>query len=117
MPTREFATAFAAEWIAAWNSHDLDRILSHYADDFEMSSPIIPQITSEPSGRLAGKRAVGAYWRAALERIPDLRFELLTTFVGVDSVVAHYDGPRGKSAEVFHFGPDGKVVRAFAHYA
>ena len=24
--------AFAAEWIAAWNAHDLDRILAHYAE-------------------------------------------------------------------------------------
>jgi ketosteroid isomerase-like protein len=39
MMTAEFAAQFAEEWIAAWNSHDLDRILSHYADDFEMASP------------------------------------------------------------------------------
>lgn len=35
------AQEFAAEWIAAWNSHDLERILSHYAEDFEMASPLI----------------------------------------------------------------------------
>src|ERR1700723_3107179 len=38
MMTSELALRFA-EWIAAWNAHDLPRILSHYADDFEMSSP------------------------------------------------------------------------------
>jgi ketosteroid isomerase-like protein len=27
------AQAFADEWIAAWNSHDLDRVLSHYAPE------------------------------------------------------------------------------------
>jgi ketosteroid isomerase-like protein len=31
--TREFADPFAEEWIAAWNAHDLPRILSHYEDD------------------------------------------------------------------------------------
>ena len=31
------ANEFAAEWIEAWNAHDLDRILSHYTDDFEMN--------------------------------------------------------------------------------
>ena len=41
MLSREFAESFAAEWIEAWNSHDLDRILSHYTDDFVMSSPRI----------------------------------------------------------------------------
>ena len=33
-----WAHEFAREWIAAWNSHDLELILSHYADDFEMAS-------------------------------------------------------------------------------
>jgi len=36
-----FAERFGADWIAAWNSHDLDRVLTHYEDDFEMSSPLI----------------------------------------------------------------------------
>jgi ketosteroid isomerase-like protein len=44
-----FAERFAKEWIAAWNSHDLDRILGHYEDDFEMSSPVIPALVGEPS--------------------------------------------------------------------
>ena len=57
-----FAERFAKEWVAAWNSHDLERILAHYDDDFEMSSPIITALVGEPSGRLRGKTAVGAYW-------------------------------------------------------
>jgi len=27
----------AQEWIAAWNAHDLERILAHYADDVELT--------------------------------------------------------------------------------
>jgi len=34
--TNDFAQHFAAEWIEAWNSHDLDKIFSHYVDDFEI---------------------------------------------------------------------------------
>src|ERR1044071_6046050 len=29
---------FAHEWIADWNTHDLERILAHYADGVELSS-------------------------------------------------------------------------------
>jgi ketosteroid isomerase-like protein len=113
-----FADRFAADWIEAWNTHDLKRVLSHYADDFEMSSPYVVQIAGEPSGTLRGKAAVGAYWKKALELVPDLKFELLTVLVGVDSITLHYRGARGRFvAEVLHFGPDRKVVRAFAHYA
>ena len=39
MLTQEFALEFADEWIAAWNSHDLDRVLRHYAADAELTSP------------------------------------------------------------------------------
>lgn len=117
MLDKSFATRFAAEWIEAWNSHDLARILSHYAEDFEMSSPVIAQVAGEPSGKLKGKQAIGAYWAKALQQIPDLRFELVSTLVGAESVTLYYKGPRGTAAEVFHFGPDGKVARAFAHYA
>jgi len=61
MITPEFAHRFAAEWIAAWNAHDLDRILAHYTEDIEMSSPIIRILADEPSGTLKGKPALRAY--------------------------------------------------------
>jgi ketosteroid isomerase-like protein len=118
MIDKSFAEHFAADWIAAWNAHDLDRILSHYADDFEMSSPVIIQVAGEPSGTLRGKAAVGAYWKKALELIPDLQFELVTILAGVNSIVLYYKGARGRlAAEAFHFNADRQVVRAFAHYA
>lgn len=117
MIDKAFAARFAEEWVQAWNSHDLDRVLSHYADHFEMVSPIIAQLAGEPSGRLTGKSAVHAYWSKALRLIPDLHFELLATLVGVDSITIHYKGHRGLAAEVFTFGADGKVVKASAHYA
>ncbi|MGE5240778.1 MAG: nuclear transport factor 2 family protein [Bacteroidota bacterium] len=117
MIDEKFAEQFAREWIDAWNSHDLDRVLSHYDDQFEMSSPVIIQIAREPSGTLKGKDAVGAYWAKALQLIPDFRFELVTTLIGVDSITLYYRGHRGMSAEVFHFGRDRKVVTAYAHYA
>jgi SnoaL-like domain len=112
-----FAERFAADWIDSWNAHDLDRVLSHYADDFEMSSPVIIQMAAEPSGKLRGKAAVGAYWIKALELIPELHFELISVLVGVTSITLYYRGARGRlAAEVFHFGAEQKVTRAFAHY-
>lgn len=110
------AKIFAEEWIAAWNSHDLEKILSHYSNDFEMTSPIIRQLANEPTGTLKGKEAVRAYWSKALEMHPELQFKLLFTFTGVNSVVVHYQGHRGLSAEVFYFDSNGKVNRAYAHY-
>ncbi|MGZ8215788.1 nuclear transport factor 2 family protein [Methylomagnum sp.] len=112
-----FAQHFAEDWVAAWNSHDLDRVLFHYADDFEMASPYIAALAGEPGGKLKGKPAVRAYWAKALGLMPDLRFELVAVLPGVDSVVIYYRGVRGTAAEVFCFDEAGRVVKARAHYA
>ena len=114
----QFANAFAQEWIEAWNSHDLERILSHYTDDFEMASPLIVQRMGEPSGRLKGKAAVRPYWAQGLAADPPLRFELLQVLTGVDSIVLYYRNARGQyCAETLTFNLAGKVVRGCAHYA
>ena len=118
MITVEQANHFAAEWIAAWNSRDLPRVLAHYTDDFEMASPRIVDIVGEPSGVLHGKAAIGAYWEKALSVNPHLHFEQLAVFVGAKSIAIHYKNQTGKHAvEVFDLDADGKVTRAAAHYA
>lgn len=114
---QQAAEEFAKDWLEAWNAHDLARVLAHYTDDFEMSSPVITQVTGQPEGRLQGKAAVGAYWAQALARFPALHFEPICTLPGVDSVVILYRGATGKRvAEVFSFNADGLVYRAHAHY-
>jgi len=115
--TREFAERFADQWIAAWNAHDLPRVLSHYEDDFEMASPIIIEITGEPSGVLRGKKKVGAYWEEALQRSPDLRFEKLGVFIGARGLAIHFRNQRGRpSVETFELGEQGLVTRAAGHH-
>ena len=118
MIDQAFANRFANEWIAAWNSHDMGAILTHYDENFEFASPLIIQVVGEASGRLKGKAAIGAYWSKALSQRPNLRFELITVLMGVNSVVLHYRNQEGRqSAEAFEFGADGKVIRSFANYA
>lgn len=117
MMTQREAARFAREWIEAWNARDVERVLSHYTDDFEMSSPFIITIGGEASGTLRGKASVGAYWRTALQRHPDLYFELLEVFVGASSLVIFYKAIEGKRAtEVLLLDEQGQVFRAIAHY-
>lgn len=117
MLDKTFVVHFAADWADCWNSHDLDRILPHYTDDFEMTSPIIIRVAGEPSGTLKGKENVRAYWAKALQLMPTIHFDLVTTLVGVDSVTLYYKGVRELSAEVFHFNQEGKITKAYAHYS
>lgn len=115
--TQAWAEAFARDWIESWNAHDLARVLSHYADEFEMSSPFIAQMGGEPSGTLAGKERVAAYWRVGLQKLPDLHFDLLGVFVGASSLAIHYRTSFGRDAvEVCFFNAAGLVIRAAAHY-
>lgn len=117
MIDKTFVAHFAADWIDSWNSHDMERILSHYRDDFVMSSPKIVQIAGEPSGVLRGKAAVAAYWTTALARIPDLHFELIGVFLGANRLVIHYNGAGGiPAAESFVFDADGLVIESAGHY-
>ena len=115
--TQAEVAQFAREWIEAWNSHDFERILSHYTDDFEMSSPFIISLFGQPSGTLKGREQIGTYWKMALERLPDLRFELLGVFAGVHSIVIFYQAVPGKrGTEVFFLNESGKVHKAMAHH-
>lgn len=117
MITKEEANHFAREWIEAWNSHDLERVLSHYTGDFEMSSPFIVGFTGEPLGTLQSKESVRAHWQIALERIPDLHFELIEVLTGVSSITIYHKAVLGKRAtEVFFLNENGKVFKALAHY-
>jgi hypothetical protein len=117
MLTRTAGRAFAEEWVQAWNAHDLPRILGHYADDFEMTSPLIAALGRHASGTLKGKEAVGAYWRAALDKFPDLAFELRDVYCGVDSLAIRYRSILGKEAvELMFLDGNGKVRKAIAHY-
>ncbi|MGG5208472.1 nuclear transport factor 2 family protein [Chryseobacterium sp. MIQD13] len=108
---------FAEEWIRAWNSHDLEEILSHYAEDIEITTPMIVMATGGKESTLKGKEAVREYWRKALEKFPDLHFELIKSTAGVNSVALFYKSIMDKDAvEVMFFDGEGKINKMYAHY-
>jgi ketosteroid isomerase-like protein len=111
------AKKFAEEWIESWNSHDLDRILSHYSEDVEVTTPMIKVAMGVDSGTLRGKDLARQYWQAALERAPDLHFELVELTQSIESIALYYRSVQGKMAiEVMFFDENGKVSRVIAHY-
>lgn len=120
MLDRDFARKFVDEWIAAWNARDIDAVLAHYDDDIEFTSAFIIRIAGEPTGTLRGKADLRDYLDKALAAVPNLRFELIDVYRGVDSVVINYHSHRGdtsvRAAEVLVFGTSGKVIRGFANY-
>jgi ketosteroid isomerase-like protein len=115
--TEDCFSRFAAEWYAAWDSGDLDRILGHYADDVVFESPVIVAVNGDPRGRLQGRAALRDYFTRALERYPDLHFEPIATMAGVHSVVLHYVSvERRLSAETMVLDDDDRIIQVLAHY-
>ena len=111
------AKKFAKEWINSWNSHNLDDIMKHYANDIEITTPMIKLAAGIESGSLQGKEQVRAYWNKALSKIPDLHFELVEVTSGVDSVALYYKSVMNKMAiEVMFFDEKGLVNKMIAHY-
>lgn len=109
------AGAFAGEWIAAWNGHDIDRILSHYAEDAVLHSPIAARRMGE--GRLVGRDRLRGYWSAGLAALPNLHFTLEAALTGHDAVTILYRNQDGiRVAETCEIDAAGKIVRAYACY-
>ena len=117
MTTASEATEFARQWVAAWNSHDLDAIMSHYDADVVLTSPIAAKILDHPSGTVEGNAALRNYFKRGLEVYPNLHFELLDVMHGLFSIVLCYKNQKGKkTAEFMEFGKNGKIMRVVANY-
>jgi ketosteroid isomerase-like protein len=115
--TKEEAWKFANHWVEAWNSHDLEVILTHYDDAVELVSPVAVRILGAAEGKVTGKANLQAYFRLALELYPELHFTLKEVFWGVNSVVLYYTNQVGTStAEFMELLGTGKVARVVANY-
>ncbi len=117
MLSTEKASQIAKDWIDSWNHHDLDSIMSHYADEIELTSPIAVKLLGDESGTVSGKDALRSYFEKGLAAHPDLWFEMIEVFTGVDSLVLYYrrhNGPHG--AEVMELNKDDKIRKVTAHY-
>jgi hypothetical protein len=103
------ARAFVDRWITLWNARDLDGVLGHFADHVTFTSPTAAQLIDGSDGVVRGKAALRAYWAHALSRNPDLHFELVGAYIGIDTIVINYRNQAGVQAnEVLIF--DGPLV-------
>ncbi len=69
------------------------------------------------NGSLSGKDDVGDYWAKALQKVPDLYFELIEVTESVESIAIYYRSILGKRAiEVMYFNELGQINKMIAHY-
>ena len=114
----ESARKFGKEWVDAWNAHDLDRILSHYAEELHYSSPLVLERIAGSDGVIRDRRSLKAYVQTGLAKNPDLWFSLREVLLGAHGVTLYYDNARGgRTAEYFEFDTAGEVIKVIACYS
>jgi ketosteroid isomerase-like protein len=113
------AAALARDWIEAFNAKDLERILSHYAANVELVSPVYLRFTGGKTDRLQGRDALRSYFSGALELHPQLRFTLLEVAAGATSVVIRYHTSLGDqiAMECLEIDEQRRATRVLCHYA
>ena len=116
--TREEAWNLANHWVAAWNAHDLDSIMTHYEDAIELTSPVAAQLLGTPDGKVVGKANLRAYFQRGLEAYPELHFRLEDVLWGLNSVVFYYTNQKGtRTAEFMEVSAFGRAARVVANYS
>jgi len=116
--TKQDAWSLANRWVAAWNAHDLDLIMSHYEDAIELTSPVAAQLLATSDGKVIGKANLRAYFQRGLEAYPELQFRLDEVLWGVNSVVLYYLNQREThAAEFMELSANGKIARVVANYS
>jgi ketosteroid isomerase-like protein len=111
-----FVQHFAQEWISAWNSHDIERILAHYTEDVVLTSPVALKRFGKST--VQGKVALRDYFQCGLQAYPDFRFDLIDVFWGADTVALLYSSSfrTARTIEVMQLAPSGLVARVWANY-
>ena len=79
------------KWVKGWNDHNLNAIMSYYAEELEFSSPKIRMILGENrNNTIRSKGELNTYFSAGLERFPNLKFKIIGFTVGDNKVILEY---------------------------
>ncbi len=64
----------AEKWFEAFNQHDLESLLSLYADDAIHFSPKLLIKHPETEGLIKGKSELRKWWRESFDNLPTLKY-------------------------------------------
>ena len=110
----------AVDWCQACSLGDLDRVMSHYADDVALCSPRVVERLAHADGWVRGKQAVRDYFAAGL-RAPGLRLEFVDLLVGAGHISVLYRRENGAlvtdTAEIDAQGRGRRVIACYGRPA
>lgn len=97
-------------WLDAWNRHDLEAIMRHYADDVVFTSRAVLELGGAADGIVRGKAALRELFARGLRADPELRFSPLHAFQGVGEHALHYLGFRRRHVIELHQLNDARQI-------
>jgi ketosteroid isomerase-like protein len=80
----------AQAWLAAFNAHDVDALVSLYADNATHTSPKIRALFPDTGGKLIGRAALHKWWTDSNARLPNLHYELISITADADRAIIEY---------------------------
>ncbi len=82
--------SIAHAWFEAFNSHNLEKLLSLYDDEAEHFSPKLKIRHPETNGLVIGKEALRTWWQDAFDRLPSLHYKVTSLTANTDRVFMEY---------------------------
>lgn len=64
----------ATQWFAAFNEHNLEKLLGLYDEQARHFSPKLKMRQPETNGYIVGKPALRLWWQDAFDRLPELKY-------------------------------------------
>ncbi len=82
--------SIAHAWFEAFNSHNLEKLLSLYDNEAEHFSPKLKIRHPETNGLVMGKNALRNWWQEAFDRLPTLNYKVTSLTANSDRVFMEY---------------------------
>lgn len=91
----------AHSWFNAFNTHQLEELLSLYDEQAEHYSPKLKLRQPETEGWIRGKDALRSWWKDAFERLPDLYYQTSNIMATNERVVMEYIRKVGQEEDMY----------------
>ena len=113
---RAAAGRFVEAWCANWRKVDIDAVVSHFAENAEMRSPLALKLTESPV--VVGAENIRAYWRKAYGHIESADLKILSWSwdAAIARLTVWWQLGEARASEFMDFDHAGRVVRSEAFY-
>jgi hypothetical protein len=82
--------SIALEWFKAFNTHDLEKLLSLYDNEAKHYSPKLKIRMPETNGLVTGKEELRGWWKDAFNRLPSLNYVITSLTANESRVFMEY---------------------------